>query len=125
VTSGRAGGKRCGVLRAHLKFRLISPAAKLGGWFPAHQTAAEKPLAALFDMIGVRIRDGAFRNGLLRALRSCDRNQCEANQKERWNSQRKDGPPAGHEEAHPSMGSRRRLSNVKALKTAGNGPLWE
>ena len=67
-------GQGCGVLRAQLQLGLIRSATKFGGGFPVDQTAAEEPFVALFDVVGVGIGDGAFRNGLLRALRLCDRN---------------------------------------------------
>ena len=70
------------MLRAHLQLGLIGSATKFGRTFPVNQTPAEKPLAALFDVVGVGVRDGIFGNGLLRALRLCDRNGGETTQDE-------------------------------------------
>jgi hypothetical protein len=64
-----------------LQFGLISSAAKFGGGFPAHDAAAEEPLVAFLDVIGidvisidvigidlVGVGDGSFGNCLFRAL---------------------------------------------------------
>jgi hypothetical protein len=64
------------------------------------ETAAEKPFAALFDVITIGIRDGAFRGGLFRALGLHSHNRGETNQDEYGPPQKKEGATAWHDEIH-------------------------
>src|SRR5271165_3469854 len=94
--SGRSSGQGRSVLHAHPKLRLISSATKFSRRFSVDQTSAEKPFAALSDVIGISMGDWAFGNSLLCALRPCTRNRYEANQNECWNLPRKEKTTAGH-----------------------------
>ena len=94
------GCQRYGTLRAQLQRCLIGTTTKLGGGLPADHASAKEPFVTLFDMLGIRVSDGIFRDSLLRALRLHDRNVREANQNEGWPQERRKNTAGWHEETH-------------------------
>jgi hypothetical protein len=57
----------------HLQLVLIGSVAQFGGGFAGDEASAEKPFAALLDVVGVRVSDGSVQELLFRALAQGDR----------------------------------------------------